>query len=121
MGLHHRNGGSTWQEYKDNNASQHEFSARFGWRWSKNALRLFSYVYNNGIWSDKELGTVEIGSENTCSIKIEGDSYLFILNGKKTTMPRASTTTSAQGLKLYPYFGGDEPAPHTISIWIKES
>jgi len=106
--------------FSDNNALHHDFSARFGWRWSDNALRLFAYVYNNGVQTNKELGTVAIGSDNLCSIKVDGDKYVFTLNGKTDTMPRTSTTANAVGYKLYPYFGGDEFAPHTISIWIKD-
>ncbi len=106
--------------FSDNNAQHHDFSARFGWRWSDNALRLFGYIYNNGTMSNKELGTVEIGTENSCSIKVEKGNYIFSLNGNETTMPRASTTAEAEGYKLYPYFGGDELAPHTITIWIEE-
>jgi hypothetical protein len=106
--------------FSDNNAQHHLFSARFGWRWSNNAIRLFAYIYNNGVISFKELGTVAIGSENSCSIKVNKDSYLFTLNQKETAMPRASTTSTAEGYKLYPYFGGDEVAPHTISVFIQE-
>jgi len=106
--------------FSDNNATHHEYSARFGWRWSNNALRIFAYVYNNSVMSFKELGIVEIDTENSCSIKVSGNKYIFILNGTETTMPRASTTTEAEGYKLFPYFGGDESAPHTISIWIRE-
>jgi hypothetical protein len=106
--------------FSDNNAQHHLFSARFGWRWSNNAIRLFAYIYNNGVMSFKELGTAAIGVENSCSIKVNKDNYLFTFNQKETVMPRASTTTTAEGYKLYPYFGGDEVAPHTISISIKE-
>lgn len=106
--------------FSDNNAAHHEYSARFGWRWSNNALRLFAYDYNNGVMSFKELGAVQIGVENTCSIRISGNEYVFTLNGVETKMPRASTTTLAEGYKLFPYFGGNESAPHTISIWIEE-
>jgi hypothetical protein len=35
-------------------------------------------------------------------------------------MTRESKTEKAEGYKLFPYFGGDETAPHNISIWIKE-
>jgi len=105
--------------FSDNNEAHHEYSTRFGWRWSDNALRLFAYDYNNGIMSFKELGTIEIGKENDCSITVSGDQYVFNLNGKETVMPRESTTAEAEGYQLYPYFGGDEPAPHTISIWIE--
>lgn len=104
----------------NNNADHHEYSARFGWRWSDNSLRLFAYVYNQGVMNFKEIGSVPIGVENNCSIKIKRNKYVFSLNGTEITMPRSSTTNSAEGHKLWPYFGGDESAPHTISIWISE-
>ncbi|MGN6530190.1 MAG: hypothetical protein ACTHK0_00375 [Ginsengibacter sp.] len=106
--------------FSDNNATHHEYSARFGWRWSDNALRIFAYDYNNSVISFKELGIVQIGTENNCSIKVSGNQYIFSLNGKETAMPRSSTTALAEGYKLFPYFGGDESAPHAISIWIEE-
>lgn len=106
--------------FADNNSAHHQYSARFGWRWSNNALRLFGYVYNNGVRDSKELGTIAIGKENNCSIKITPTAYYFLVNGKTDSLPRMSTTLKAQGYKLYPYFGGDEMAPHTINISIKE-
>ncbi len=106
--------------FSDNNADHHSFSARFGWRWNNNALRLFGYIYNDGIRSFKELGVVNIGEENYCSIKIKDSIYIFNLNNKADTLPRKSTTQNAIGYRLYPYFGGDETAPHNINIRIKE-
>lgn len=105
--------------FSDNNAAHHDYSARFGWRWSDNALRLFAYTYNKGTLSIKELGTVALGIENDCSIKVQGENYVFILNGVTVNMARAATTPTAQGYQLYPYFGGDETAPHDVRIWIK--
>ena len=106
--------------FSDNNSTHHQFSARFGWRWSDNALRLFGYIYNNGVRSTKELGTVAIGAENNCSVKITPSHYVFSLNNLKDSLPRTSATFKAEGYKLYPYFGGDESAPHDIFIYIKE-
>jgi hypothetical protein len=106
--------------FSDNSSTHQQYSARFGWRWSDNALRLFAYVYNAGVRSSKELGTVAIGSENSCSIKVTQGSYVFTLNGIVDSLPRSATTVKAGGYKLYPYFGGDETAPHNIYIWIKE-
>jgi hypothetical protein len=105
--------------FSDNNAGHHQYSARFGWRWSDKALRLFAYVYNNGSVTSKELTTVPIGVEINCSIKVAGNTYVFTANELRTTVPRAATTESAKGYQLYPYFGGDEVAPHLIRIWIK--
>ena len=106
--------------FSDNSSTHQQFSARFGWRWSDNALRLFGYVYNDGIRNSKELGTVSIGAENNFSIKVNPISYVFSVNGKVDSLPRTSITAKAVGYKLYPYFGGDETAPHNIYIWIKE-
>lgn len=106
--------------FSDNNADHHVFSARFGWRWSNNALRLFAYTYNNSTLSLKEMGTVPIGSEATCSIKVTNDNYIFSLNKNATvTMPRLSKTPAGSGYQLFPYFGGNETAPHDIKICIK--
>jgi len=106
--------------FSDNDAHHHEFSARFGWRWSGGALRLFAYNYNDGIVSTRELGTVEIGKEIECSISVDGASYIFSLNGRITQMSRSSKTALANGYRLFPYFGGDETAPHDVHLWIKE-
>lgn len=106
--------------FSDNNEEHHLYSARFGWRWSEDALHLFGYTYNNGIRDSKELGTIAIGSEADCSITAAAGQYYFSLNGKVDSMTRASQTVMASGYKLFPYFGGDEMAPHTIHVWIKE-
>jgi len=106
--------------FSDNNDDHHRFSARFGWRWSEGGLHLFAYTYNNGEMSYEELGTIRIGNEYTCSIRTISTDYIFTLNEGTKTMPRASTTATAIGYKLYPFFGGDETAPHDINIWIKE-
>lgn len=106
--------------FSDNKADHHDYSARFGWRWSENALRLFAYVYNSGQRSSQEIGAVAIGKEHYCSIRVAGDHYVFTLNNTVVSMPRTAPMPSAVGYKLFPYFGGDELAPHQVKIWIKE-
>lgn len=106
--------------FSDNNAMHQQYSARIGWRWSEGALRLFAYTYNNAVRDSKELCTVPIGKEVHCRIKIANEAYLFSVDEKTDTMPRQSTTATAKGYQLYPYFGGDETAPHEVRIWIKD-
>ena len=106
--------------FSDNSAQHHQFSARIGWRWSGDSLRLFAYIYNNSVRISDEITTVAIGKINDCSIKVNGNRYIFTVNNSTILMPRAATTPQASGYKLYPYFGGDEVAPHDIDIWIKE-
>lgn len=98
----------------------HEYnSARIGWAWNDGALRLYAYAYNNGVRESKEITTIAIGADNLCSIALSGYNYVFTVNGVSVTLPRASSTSSTSGYQLYPYFGGDEVAPHDIFIWIK--
>ncbi|MBA2746088.1 MAG: hypothetical protein H0U44_07685 [Flavisolibacter sp.] len=106
--------------FSDNDSTHHRYSARIGWRWSDGALRLFAYVYNSGTVISKEITTVNIGEELDCSISVAGDTYHFKVNDHIEVLPRTATTPSAKGYQLYPYFGGDEVAPHEIRIWIKE-
>jgi len=105
--------------FSDNNTDHHKFSARFGWRWSNNALRLFAYIYNNGSVISKELKTINIGEEIRCNIQVTSSSYLFSVNDLTERFPRMATTAKAKGYQLYPYFGGDEVAPHDVNIYIK--
>lgn len=105
--------------FADNSEHHHQYSARYGWRWSDGALRLFAYTYNNGVRQAKELTIVSIGKEINCSIKVLGNAYEFTTDGETVTMPRLSKTATAKGYQLYPYFGGDETAPHDIAVFIK--
>lgn len=95
-------------------------SARIGWRWSDNALRIFGYVYEEGTRVSREISTVALDSANYCAIFIRDTLYEFKVNNNVITLPRAATGPSASGYQLYPYFGGDETAPKAISIKIKE-
>jgi hypothetical protein len=107
--------------FSDNNAPHHNYSARFGWSWNLDALRLYGYVYNEGKISSKELTVVPIGAEVRCTIKVTATTYAFYVNDQLvTTLNRKATTPKASGYLLYPYFGGDEVAPHNVNIWIKE-
>lgn len=94
-------------------------SARIGWSWNNNALRLYGYVYAKGVRYFQEITPVAIGSDITCSIKLAGSTYLFTVNGVSISLPRGLSTTQASGYQQYPYFGGNETAPHLITILIK--
>ena len=106
--------------FADNDSLHHSFSARFGWNWVNNALWLHAYVYNNGIILKQTLTTIPLNKEANCSIKVNSNNYVFTVNGNTVTVPRASKTPTGKGYKLYPYFGGDEFAPHDIKVMIKE-
>lgn len=95
-------------------------SARFGWRWSDDSLRLFGYVYNNGIRLSQEISSIVVGDTISCNIELQNTSYIFRAGQKQISIPRTATGAIASGYQLYPYFGGDETAPQLITIRIKE-
>lgn len=101
-------------------SDHHVNSARIGWAWNRNALRLYAYVYSGGIRKMKEITTAGIGPEISCSIGISGNQYLFSINEITLGLERAIEGPAIAGYGLYPYFGGDEVAPGNISIYIMD-
>ena len=108
--------------FSDNAASHHAYSARVGWSWNDNALRLYGYTYNDSIRTIKQLAIVPIGKQIDCDIAVDTahKQYLFTINGHTTPMPRLARTSKIFGYKLYPFFGGDEVAPHIVKIKVAE-
>lgn len=106
---------------EDQLPNDHYNSARIGWRWYHNELQLFAYCYNKGTLEPETLiKSVDIGKEISCIIKKEGSNYVFNVDGSSVTLPRKSTSPRFTGNRLFPYFGGNEKAPHKIRILIKD-
>lgn len=103
----------------DCNSYHHTNSARFGWRWYEEKMEIWAYTYVNGERKSSLVDTVALGTFNEYEISFEDNKYLFRLNDKEVEMPRHCEAT-AEGYRLFPYFGGDETAPHNINIWIEE-
>jgi len=98
----------------------HDNSARFGWRWYNNQLQLLSYCYVNGNIKKKFITNVDIGEEIYCAILSCNEYYLFQVNELPfDTVKRACSFDSINKYMCYPYFGGNETAPHKIAIKIK--
>ena len=97
----------------------HYNSARVGWSWNMDSLRLYGYVYVNGELHYQEITSVNIGEEIACSIKLVENTYLFMVDDIVVSLPRGLSGSQANGYQQYPYFGGNEVAPHLITIRIK--
>lgn len=104
----------------DCNTLHQENSARFGWRWVDNALEIHAYTYVNSKRSSKYITSVTFDQAFTYELNIAPEQYIFTVNGVTITMER-HCSGEASGYKLYPYFGGDETAPHDITILIEDS
>lgn len=110
------------------NSNQYN-SARFGWRWSipKQKIELLAYVYVNGVrineW-DQDIFICDINTNRSIytEISVVGNQYrfetinIFDDEGVVKYFPRSG---SGAGYMQFPYFGGDEVAPHDMTIELK--
>jgi hypothetical protein len=104
----------------DCNSHHQTNSARVGWNWTRDSMRIHAYCYAGTQRSYKELGVVSINKAFECKITILPGKYVFELNGKTDTMTRGCNDAAAKGYKLLPYFGGNEPSPHDMKVKIRE-
>lgn len=104
--------------FSDCSSSHHTNSARFGWRWTGKDLEIHAYTYVNGVRNSKYITSVAFDKAFDYSITVLPDHYQFTVNETSVSMDR-SCSGPASGYVLYPYFGGDETAPHDITILIE--
>lgn len=104
--------------FSDCNSHHLVNSARVGWRWSNDSLRLFAFVHYNRNILYKEMTTAQIAIPVTCMIVCDGNDYVFTINNTHAVMPRYCNQKGLGHYLLYPYFGGDEKSPHNIFIKI---
>ena len=105
----------------DGNTHHQENSARFGWNWNGKEIQVHAYCYAGGIRENKLIGISDIGKPHTYSIKADKKRYIFQFDNKIEYMNRVITDSVLNGYSLYPYFGGDETAPHNIRIYLDET
>ena len=96
-------------------------SARIGWRWYEDELQLLGYVYTNSDRAFELLGAIPMNQEVNVRIEIKANGYRFSGDGlTETVIPRDSESCDVgDNYWLWPYFGGDESAPHDITIKIE--
>ena len=93
-------------------------SIRFGWRWLNDSLEILWFRHFNSNFDFGKITTVELNEIINLDLEIRGDKYILGVNGVVTEINRPCTQDFKR-YYLYPYFGGDEVAPHTIKIKLK--
>lgn len=94
-------------------------SARIGWRWYHDSLQIFGYTHVDSKFYYHYITSVYQYQEIPCSIIAIGDQYHFTCNGIKIEMAR-SMYYKDERYYLFPYFGGNIPSPHQVTIEIQE-
>lgn len=98
----------------------HDNSARFGWRWYNNSLEIMAYAYVNGVRVHKFITTVPLNTHVKYEIIRKTNGYYFKVGETAVQiMAAANNCSGTANYLLWPYFGGDEPAPHKVEIHIQ--
>lgn len=103
-----------------NTIFHHKNSVRIGWRSTNNTdIELVSYLYVNSIRQEERILSVVKPYEKTmCQILFIDEQVIITttdINHTKTEVLNISKKQS-WGFLLWPYFGGNKPAPHTLQI-----
>ena len=100
----------------------HRHSARIGWRWSEDIDRfeVFAYWYNHKIWHGFQFELIaELLPYENQKFKIVLDSYkyrFYVGDTDILNVPRSKGCKHGLKYMLFPYFGGNETAPHDMTI-----
>lgn len=105
--------------------SHHKESARFGWRWNaeKNKIEVFAYCYVNGQRITGRFTDIPLHQSFVFELSVLKEVYVF-------TVYKESFETICQvqykhkrkwSFPLGVYFGGNQTAPHKITIELKKA
>jgi hypothetical protein len=99
-------------------------SARFGWRWYQDQLELMAFVHYDEDIRWKSIAVIDFDKPYKCFILLKDDVYEFGIEGVTTSnvsMDRnPDVCNKGFYYQLWPYFGGDETAPHEITIAMRQ-
>ena len=106
--------------FSDCNSTIHTNSARFGWRRGKETgtVDIFTYTYCDSKMSHNFLTTVQINRKYRYEIQLLSTKYVYNCNGATIEQPRCNDCTRGIYYISQPFFGGNLPAPHTVTIEI---
>jgi len=99
-----------------------KYSIRLGWRYLNNELELCWLRHEEGRHSSATIRTIEQDVIYNATIDIKTFYYVIVIDNDTTLVRRRPEGNwgLVRRYYLYPYFGGNEYAPHDITIKIKE-
>ena len=98
----------------------HKNSVRFGWNYLDGKIILHAYCYEEGKRNSSFITRIPLDQDFKLSIFVEESVYTFVVENLKTNHKSKVKMYRKQkflfGYNLWPYFGGNNPAPHDMSI-----
>lgn len=94
-------------------------SIRIGWAYNvfTDKIDLFYYTYENGLRKYNKVGECFINEILTIKLNLNFSNKTFSVTIQDiTTVVSYKYPFLKMGYYLYPYFGGNEPAPHDVII-----
>jgi hypothetical protein len=107
--------------FSDCNSHHQEHSARFGWRWVSDSVEIFAYSYVDGERISELMGRTVPYQEDNYLLSLTQDAYVYQFNDHVFEIPRKHACDQGVYYLLFPYFGGDETAPHDIHVYINRA
>ena len=95
-----------------------DYSIRFGWRWFDDSLEIHWFRHQHSQFTFSKIKSVELCEPCSYSLEFKDTKYILCVDGTCVELDR-TCSNQYKKYKLYPYFGGQEKAPHRIKIKIK--
>ncbi|MCH8553578.1 MAG: hypothetical protein LAT76_00335 [Schleiferiaceae bacterium] len=104
--------------FSDCGTHHHSNSARLVWRWNENVgIELAGYVYIDGVRTWNIVDTIQVNDTVSATVYRTLNSYVITTQETKSVQ---FSRHCSDGISywLYPYFGGQEPAPQDVRVHI---
>lgn len=114
--------------FADCNSNHIDNSVRFGWRWYQSELQILGFTHTDGEINILEIASVELNKSYRYELYLDEERYFFKVSDPKNdvftqgviSMPRSNEVCEVGFYyRLWPYFGGNETAPHDINIHMR--
>jgi len=92
----------------------HKNSGRLVWQSDGAMIKIWGYVYKDGVRTEKYITSLEVEKEYEYEVEFADGRWIFEIKGNITSLPGK---IGFWKFKQYVYFGGLSPAPLTMSIW----
>lgn len=113
---------SSWNKlfgFADCNSHHHTNSVRLSWRYKSGVgIELAGYYYSGAVRTWQVLATIQPADTLGAFIYTTDSTYELQVGNHQISSARGCTGQPA-GYLLYPYFGGTEPAPQNIRIFVQ--
>jgi hypothetical protein len=107
--------------FSDCNGHHQQNSVRMVWRWIPDlGIQIGEYYYVNRVRSYNQIGLMQVGDTASAKIFTRNGKYNIHYNlATQVTKTRACNSNAQLRYLLTPYFGGTEPSPQDMSVFIE--